>query len=375
MRNIPKGSSRGIIHHVREPAFLANLCRGARQVHRRGDAGVGQADALRQSGEGAGGEELTTDVARLGPANASHVLLTVSGTHGAEGFCGSGIQIASFESGFGRELPPDTALLVVHAINPYGFAWTRRVTEENVDLNRNYVDHKKPLPRNEWYDELADAICPRDWTEAGRGAADARLQAFAQARGPAALQQAISGGQWHHPDGIFYGGTAPTWARQTLTSILATHLAGARHLALIDYHTGLGPYGYGEQIVVHAPGSAALKRAEQWYGKLTNPRLGTSASADVGGTNLSGLDAVLAPKGIDFTGMALEYGTLPLREVLDAVRADNWLHQHGTVDSKEGRAMKAVIRDAFYCDRDDWKDMVLEQGMTAQRGALKGLAD
>jgi hypothetical protein len=325
--------------------------------------------------KGPAGEELAADVARLGPAKASRVLLTISGTHGAEGYCGSGAQIASFESGFGRDLPPDTALLVVHAINPYGFAWTRRVTEENVDLNRNFVDHGKPLLRNEGYDELAEAICPRDWLGAGRAAADQQLHAFAKKRGMDALQQAISGGQWNHPDGIFYGGTAPTWARQTLTRILANELDGARHLAMIDYHTGLGPYGYGEQIVVHAPGTAALKRAEQWFGKVTNPQLGTSASANVTGTNLGALDAMLAPRGIAVTSMALEYGTRPLLEVLDAVRADNWLHHHGTLDSKEGRDLKAKIRDAFYCDADDWKDMIVEQGMKAQRGALEGLQD
>src|SRR5579859_736769 len=166
--------------------------------------------------KGPAGEELTTDVARLGPANAARVLMTVSATHGAEGFCGSGIQIASFASGFGKALPADTALVVVHAINPYGFAWVRRVTEENCDLNRNFVDHAKPLPRNEAYDELVDAICPHEWTTASLTEAQRTLDAFAQKHGMAALQQAVSGGQYNDPDGIFYGGLAPTWARETL---------------------------------------------------------------------------------------------------------------------------------------------------------------
>ncbi len=71
--------------------------------------------------------------------------------------------------------------------------------------------------------------------------------------------------------------------------------------------------------------------------------------------------------------MALEYGTLSLGEVLDAVRADNWLHHHGAVDSKEGRALKRQMRDAFYGDTDDWKGMIFEQGVAAQRAALRGL--
>ncbi len=117
-------------------------------------------------------------MARLGPRDASRVLITISATHGAEGFCGSGAQVGSFEVGLGRELPADTALVAIHAINPYGFAWLRRVTEDNVDLNRNFVDHSAPLPRNPGYDELADAICPSEWQDAARDAARRRLEAY-----------------------------------------------------------------------------------------------------------------------------------------------------------------------------------------------------
>ena len=323
--------------------------------------------------KGPAGEELTTDVAVLGPSDASRVLLTISATHGAEGFCGSGVQIGSFASGIAGELPRHTALVAVHAINPHGFAWIRRVTEENVDLNRNFVDHAKALPRNAGYEELHDAICPSEWSEESRAATRGRFDEFVAREGAAAFQRAVSGGQYSHPDGVFYGGAAPTWARQTLMRILADHAGGARSLALIDYHTGLGPWGHGEKIATHRPGTAALRRAEEWYGDITNPALGNSSSAELYGDNLNGLDAVLGARNIEFTGMALEYGTLSLREVLDAVRADNWLHHHGTVDSKTGRALKAQIRDAFYGDRDDWKKMVFEQGAAAQRAALKGL--
>ena len=322
---------------------------------------------------GPNGEELATDVAMLGPKNAARVLVTVSGTHGAEGFCGSGVQVGSLASGVAGELPSGTALVAIHAINPYGFAWVRRVTEENVDLNRNFVDHGKKLPRNDGYEELHEAICPLAWDAASRAASRARFDAFREREGAAAFQKAISGGQYEHKDGIFYGGTAPTWARRTLMRILAEHAGSARALAMIDYHTGLGPWGYGEKIVTHRPGSAALRRAEDWFGTITNPALGNSSSAELHGDNLNGLETALAEHDIAFTGMALEYGTLSLGEVLDAVRADNWLHHHGTVDSKEGRALKRLMRDAFYGDKDDWKAMILEQGVAAQRAALRGL--
>ena len=322
---------------------------------------------------GPNGEELATDVARLGPHDAGCVLVTISATHGAEGFAGSGAQVGSFEAGLGRELPADTALLAIHAINPYGFAWLRRVTEDNIDLNRNFVDHGGALPSNLGYDELAEAICPSEWLEAALAAAQMKLEAYGKRHGAAALQAAITAGQYNHADGIFYGGERPTWSRETLLRIVSEHATHARRLAAIDFHTGLGPWGYGEPIVTHAPDTPGLARAREWYGdRVTSPMLGNSTSADVKGDILTGLEQ--RHGGIEFTCLALEYGTLSLREVLNAVRADNWLHAHGDVGSAQGREIKTMVRDAFYGDKDDWKGMIFEQAIAAERNALRGLA-
>jgi uncharacterized protein DUF2817 len=318
------------------------------------------------------GEALATDVARLGPEDAPRVLVTISGTHGAEGFAGAGVQTGTFLSGFAHELPAATALLAIHAINPYGFAWVRRVTEKNVDLNRNFVDFDRKPPENEGYLQLADAICPAEWTAPSRAAAQARLDEYGRRHGAGKLQQAISGGQYTHPEGVFYGGSAPSWSRLTLLAIAARHLAKARRVAVIDYHTGLGPWGHGERIVVHRRGSAALARAQEWYGPdITSTSLGTSTSSDVVGDALTGLEGALAPAEV--TGIALEYGVRPLAESLDALRADNWLHLHGRLDSEQGRAIKAAMRDVFYGDADDWKDAVFARALDTQRLALRGL--
>jgi hypothetical protein len=323
--------------------------------------------------KGPGGETLSTDIAWLGPEDASRLLVTVSATHGVEGFCGAGIQTGRLAAGVAAELPADTALLQIHAANPYGFAWLRRVTEENVDLNRNFVAHDRELPRNPGYLELADALCPAEWSEAAQQATRAVLADYGRRRGAAFLQQAISAGQYTHPDGIFYGGAGPTRARRTVLDIARAHLAGARRIAIIDYHTGLGPYGYGEKIVIHPQQSAGLARARQWYGDgITSTSLGTSRSSEVVGDLMTGLETALPQAEV--TGMALEYGVISLDASIDAVRADNWLHHHGQVESRQGREIKAQIRAAFYGDADDWKDMVFEQAVAAERSALKGLA-
>ncbi|HEY1562105.1 MAG TPA: M14 family metallopeptidase, partial [Caulobacteraceae bacterium] len=277
---------------------------------------------------GPGGGDLSTDVAFIGPKSAERVLVMISATHGVEGFCGSGAQVDWLRRGEAASLPAGLAVLLIHAINPYGFAWLRRVTHENVDLNRNWIDFAEPLPENSGYDALADAAVPAEWTDEAQAQAAKRLMAYAGEHGFPALQQAMSGGQYRHPKGIFYGGDGPTWSRRTQTAIFADYLAGAAGVGILDYHTGLGPYGFGEQIVTDRPGTPGYERARTWFGAaITCPAAGDSTSADIKGDGLAAAPELLAHAEV--TGMALEVGVLDLTATLSALRADAWLHGWG----------------------------------------------
>ena len=263
--------------------------------------------------------------------------------------------------------------MMIHAINPYGFAWLRRVTNENVDLNRNWVDFNAPRTTNHGYETLADVICPAAWTLDVQESTRRALTAYADRHGFKAFQQAVSGGQYTHPLGLFYGGDQPTWSRRTQTGIFEHYLRGAGRIAIIDYHTGLGPWGFGEQIIVDRPQSDRFNRAARWYGEaVTSPKIdGDSASSDMMGDGLSVAPSVLG--SADVTGMALEFGTKPVMAVLNALRADAWLHAYGDPLSATGRLIKREIRDAFFGDADDWKGMIAGQSLLATRQALKGL--
>jgi hypothetical protein len=323
--------------------------------------------------KGPDGGELATDTAWIGPADAQAVLVLVSATHGVEGHCGSGAQVDWLRRGEAAHIPTGGAVLLVHAINPYGFAWSRRVTNENVDLNRNFIDFAKPLPTNPAYDALAHAVKPQAWTEDARNQSRAELLAYARDHGFPALVQAMSGGQYAHPDGIFYGGAGPTWSRLTLEAIFRERLSAARDIGIIDYHTGLGPEGYAEQIVSALPSSDEYRRAALWHGlAVASQSGGESVSAKLAGDWLDAAPKLLAHARV--TGIALEYGTVATAEVLEALRADNWLHAHGDPLSPEGQAIKAQVRDAFYVDTDVWRGMVLGQSLIAVRQALAGLA-
>jgi hypothetical protein len=320
-------------------------------------------------------ETLAADVIRVGPADADRLLVVSSATHGVEGFCGSGALIGFLTSGFlPAALPPGVAMLLVHAINPHGFAHIRRVTEDNVDLNRNFRDHATPPPANEAYAEVHRWLLPAEWDGPGRQEADAAIARYVQERGQFAFQAAVSGGQYQFPDGLFYGGARPTWSNDTLRAIVARFAVGHARVGFIDFHTGLGPRGYGEPIFIGQPGGDEHARARAWYGdQLTAPGDGQSASALVQGTVVDAFAPVAAAGG-QFTGMALEYGTQPVMDVLDALRADHWLHLHGEAAPALRRQIKQQIRDAFYQDADDWKAQVWARAQEMAQRALDGLA-
>jgi hypothetical protein len=322
---------------------------------------------------GRDGETLALDVARFGPADTPAVLIVSSGCHGIEGFCGSGVQGALLaDAGFhGAARDAGVAVLYLHALNPYGFSWWRRTTHENVDLNRNFHDFHQPLPRNEGYDRLAHAIVPPTWPPPPE--AQAALSAYAAEHGERALQAAISGGQYDHPDGIFFGGRDPTWSHVTLRRVLQEQARRCRRLGWIDVHTGLGPSGHGERIFACRDDAAALARARAWWGpEVTSIYDGSSTSALLSG--LMWLAAYDECPQAEYTGIALEYGTVPLAEVIDALRADQWLDNHPEVEDETlRRSIKQRVLDAFYVDTDEWKRRIVDQGLDAARQAVAGL--
>ena len=320
--------------------------------------------------KGRDGEDLFMDIARIGKADTPKVLFLMSGTHGVEGYCGSGAQIGCLETEVFAGLPDDISVVMVHAMNPYGFSHDRRVNEDNVDLNRNFLDFSKPdRPQND-YGALHEHVLPDNWEGAAKDRANAALLEYMKAHGQPAFQQAVSGGQYTHADGIFFGGKKATWSNETFSTVLRNYARGAKVAGFIDFHTGLGPYGYGEPI---SDGSADTKaRTRRWYGDdVTDPDKGESTSAPLVGTIPNGVETALPETALSF--IALEYGTRDINTVLSALRGDNWLYHKGDLETDLGRQIKRDIRDAFYPEEDDWKQQVWTRAREIAELAIEGL--
>jgi hypothetical protein len=355
--------------------YFSQDYRSARELFRQAAESVG---AALQTFELPGHRDpsngpLTIDTGRIGAREPDRALVVLSGTHGVEGFCGSGCQVGFFVDHLYRALPASACALLVHALNPFGFAWLRRVNEDGVDLNRNFIDFSKPLPSSTAYEALHDYLVPADWKGEGRRSADLGLGAYVKQHGPRAFQSAISGGQYTRPTGLFYGGARATWSAQTLISIFQQQLPPTvRYLAVLDLHTGLGPTAYGEPILT-SHGAGDRERATKWYG----PEVKDLAADEAVAARLSGSisDGVRqARPDVELTFLALEFGTIPMMDVLTALRADHWLHSSPTVDPALRTEIQLQMRSAFYCESPDWQAAVYGRSADFIYRACRGLA-
>ncbi|OSM04840.1 hypothetical protein MAIT1_02937 [Magnetofaba australis IT-1] len=320
------------------------------------------------------GEELAMDVARWGSDNALASVVVLSATHGVEGPVGSAIQLDLLRHADLNALPGGVELIVVHGVNPYGYSWGRRANEDGVDLNRNFVDFSAEPPSNPGYDALSDALVPTSLEPDAIRRADARLAAYRKQHGEIAYDVAVAGGQYRHRHGLFYGGDAPSWSRQTLEQLwLDWGLAKRRLVAVLDLHTGIGPHGYGELICDLPPGGPGSRRALRWHGEsVTHPALGDSVSGARSGLSDYGWLAAFDDR---LSFLTLEFGTGPFVDLLAALRADHVCHAlELAADDPQMVAAREQLQRFFNPPSPAWREMTLWRGRQVLRQTLQGVA-
>ena len=101
----------------------------------------------------------------------------------------------------------------------------------------------------------------------------------------------------------------------------------------------------------------------------------TVVRGEARGGEQRGLDAaeLLLAVVIEQFKTALEFGTVPYDDFLDALRADQWLQNHPEAPAELAASIRQGMKDAFYVDADDWKQQVLEQGREVLGQTLDGL--
>ncbi|MCG8506751.1 MAG: M14 family metallopeptidase [Sphingomonadales bacterium] len=342
------------------------------------DAGATTRSYVNPNGLGPEGEELATDTAWFGPADARNVMLVSSGTHGQEFYAGAATQVYWALSKSYEALPKDCAVLFVHATNPFGTAVMSRNDENNVDPNRNFLDHDFGHYTDPDFDLVVDILRVSAPTEAEYQRVADTTEALFEKHGHDRIFALTAEGQFAYPKLGGFAGIAPVWTNETVRRIVAEQLADAAHVAAIDWHSGVGDPKTLFYLCFDEPGSPEFRRACDWWGEEPIVQGTQSFVGHVRpqfrGLLVKGIGQALAPEQA-YTKVIIEFGTYPWSEVRKALLADQWLRFGPGEKSNE---VVAECRDFMlerFCPADkDWRDWAIGAGMDVYGKTLAGLA-
>jgi hypothetical protein len=313
-------------------------------------------------------EGLTIDVAIFGNPAAQKALVISSGLHGVEGLFGSAVQLATIERYLETEqLASDLAIVMIHILNPFGCAWYRRWNEENIDLNRNFLvgdEVYQGCPPA--YPSLDSFLNPRS--------NPSRLEPFLLKSlgligryGMSALKSTLPVGQYDFPQGLFFGGNAPSQTQKILTTHLRSWLGAAQQVIHLDLHSGLGKWGTYQLFAELTQSAPSYQWLSEHFVDRASPlenRLLTIDPDDLvyqpRGTFGRWCQAEFTDRRYDF--LLAEFGTYSMLRVLKALRAENRVHWWGTVADKSYHQAKQDLLEVFVPSNPQWRKIVLASG-------------
>lgn len=321
-------------------------------------------DSHRHAMPGPNGEPLFADCTLIGRRDAPNLIVLISGTHGVETLCGSACQSGFIAEGRWQSIDDDTAILIIHALNCWGAAHLRRNNEDNVDLSRNFLDFDQPLPENDAYEEIHSALSCPEFRGPERDESDNVLAHYRDKHGISQFVSAIMGGQYRHSDGMSFGGTGRVWSHSLLSSLLSPFRETAKAVFAIEYHSGLGPYGYGMAVTMQT--GSDLERVRSIYGRWVeapNEHAGTAEGDvfQVRGHPTRGIRDAFPQAGL--SAIVLEFGTYAPTDSLPVLIDDHWLTHHGDVNSEEGRNIKKTLLEMHHPADPDWRQAVWDRSV------------
>ena len=209
---------------------------------------------------GANNESLKVAVCSVGNASSDAVVLTISGTHGIEGYAGSMAQISMLR-GPSSMFPPSLRMVHIHMINPYGASHVLKENEQNADQLKNEAGYYALDYDNPIVHELMDGI---DWpnlaTEQAQQNAITLYTQLIVKYGLENVNAALKTGQGKRPQGIAYFGPSKSWSTTTLEYILNKYVGKVSRILLLDWHTAVGPHGVWSFMAVDQQSESIFKR-------------------------------------------------------------------------------------------------------------------
>jgi len=295
---------------------------------------------------GPSGESLSVDIAALTSSNDERLIILTSGVHGVEG--------------------PGTGIVLIHATNPWGFAHIRRVNENNVDLNRNFLDFTAPgASSHPQYAELDPVINPQVAPSIA-GEISYWFNAMKQIisnRGVSKLFKPIAEGQYDYPKGVFYGGSTVEQSCLLLQSLVLKYANKVDRISILDVHSGLGPFAVA--TLIGNVNVVTKEKRLQWLSTHFDNRIILDDQSDntynANGSFSQWCRQAFADKHYLF--LCIEIGTVNPIKLFSALRRENQAHHWAADNSNIYRKSKRALFKVFAPRNSDWRNRSISEGL------------
>lgn len=314
-------------------------------------------------------EPLTIDIAIAGASKPTSALVLSSGVHGVEGLFGSAVQLAFLEQLAPHWQPADgAAVVLIHAINPFGFAWQRRFNEDNVDLNRNFLLAEEQYTGSPPLSGVFRSAMKPNRPRTRFGFWTARMAMLALRHGVRSFWETLPVGQYDYPDWLYFGGSAPTQSSQALECFLPSLLDEADEVVHLDFHTGLGRWAECELLVAESEG---LDNCSWWIehfdGDMVRKMKSFTRAYEVRGGLGPWLRALFPDCRYRYA--TAEFGTYSPMRVIGALADElRWHGELGTASPQHPSRQR--LADTFVPRSRSWRAKALHTGiLLIQRAA------
>ena len=311
-------------------------------------------------------EELIIDIAIVGSIQSEKMFLYTSGIHGVEGFAGSAIQLSVLDL-ISNEAPFDThCIIFIHIINPYGMAWLRRVNENNVDLNRNFLNEKSEFHGEpDGYERINNFLNPSKIPNKYDFSFYLKGVLYLVKYGFRNLKQWIAQGQYQRSDSIQFGGKEMQKGPALIMNWLKNNITQVKEAVAVDLHTGLGPSGYDTILIpdtINKEDYDVLKNIYQDHVAPLDPDKGIGYK--IKGDLHSGITNYFSD--IKWIYVTQEFGTFPPTTVFKNLRAENMWTQNSSLKGDEELLKhwsRMKLMRTFNPDDQVWQSKIIDRGL------------
>lgn len=313
-------------------------------------------------------KDLTIDYCYI-PAqkNPKRLLILTSAVHGVEGYTGSAIQQMFLTELVKEKDLDEMGLLLVHGVNPYGFKNKRRVSENNVDVNRNCsADRRLYETVNKGYQDLNGFLNqtePVDLTSFGNVFFQLNAIYKIVKYGMPSLRQAVLQGQYQYEKGVYFGGRQLEPMVAAISDLVRETARPYRMIFTIDLHTGYGANGTMHLFPDPLKNPDKKAKIEAIFSGTRIDWGDTDDFYTVTGSFATYLGQILPDKY--YLTMTFEFGTMDTQTTMGVIKAlhnvmiENQGVQYGYKSPKDETGVKERYLEGYYPSSQAWRSKAI----------------